>query len=71
MDSSRKILREQAGIICGRLGHDMKIALPVQTRDATYEVLCGCATCGKREWIALSRDAYEQLLEDAATGKIK
>lgn len=68
----QELLREQAReCICGKLGHSWKFVLPLQARDATREVLCGCSTCQEQEWQQLPEKGYQQLLKDNAKGKIK
>lgn len=66
------LVKEQAReFICGKLGHAWKIALPVQIRDETKEVLVGCPTCEEKKWHKLPDGGYEQLKKDIADGKIK
>ena len=67
----QELLRQQArAYICGKVGHSKKFVLPLQTRDATREVLCGCPTCKETWWLQFPEEGYKRLLEDNAHGKL-
>lgn len=67
----RQLVNEQAHAnICSGHGHRWKFVLPLQTRDETCEVFCGCATCETRQWRTLPPEAYARVVGDAADGKM-
>ncbi len=70
-EASSELLRQQAReFICGKLDHDWRSKLPIQTRDETRQVLCVCAMCEEESWEKFPEEAYRRILADVASGEI-
>jgi hypothetical protein len=66
----RELIQSQRGLICGRVGHNLKIVLPVEKDDSTRKVKCICSTCEQVFWDELPEAGYKRFLADFTAGKI-
>ena len=65
----QRLLREQGGHICARLGHDMAIVLPLEVKKEARQFYGACR-CSYKNWVVCTEEGFQLLLRDAKEGKL-